>query len=107
MLVSELYDIGVDGVALKFLESYLTDRTVQVTVDCATTQPLPMPQSVPQRSVLGPTLFNIYTRSIAQLLDGLNVSYHIFADDIQIYFSFDPNKIGELKCRIKTSSNNY
>ena len=42
---------------------------------------------VPHVSVLGPLLFNIYTSYINSILNTYSISYHMYADDIQLYTS--------------------
>ena len=42
---------------------------------------------VPQGSVLGPLLFNIYTADVIRIAESFNVSIHCYADDIQLNVS--------------------
>ena len=50
---------------------------------------------VPQGSVLGPIEFIIYTTILGAILRHYSINYHIYADDIQLYCSFDVNSPSE------------
>ena len=54
--------------------------------DQVTSDPGFMRTGVPQGSILGPVLFIIYIMELQYLLEGMNVSFHFYADDTQIFF---------------------
>jgi len=41
-------------------------------------------------SVLGPLLFVMYTTPLSTLMSSLSLNHHLYADDIQLFFSFHP-----------------
>ena len=49
-------------------------------------------------AVVGPLGFVFYTHTVGRILRLHYLSYHIYADDIQIYITFDPNVPGDAAC---------
>lgn len=47
----------------------------------------PLKRGVPQRSVLGPVLFSVYTADLSVVLQRYGVKFKLFADDTQFYIS--------------------
>ena len=82
---------GITGPACNLISSYLSDRTQSVVINDCSTPPSPVLTGVPQSSVLGPLLFSLYTSPISQIFDNSPISYHLYADDTQLYFSFPPS----------------
>ena len=60
-------------------------RTISVCVDGVFSERLELKYGLPQGSIVGPQQFTIYTTPIGQILRKYNLSYHIYADNIQIY----------------------
>ena len=79
---------GFSGTALSLITSYLTDRSQHVTIENHCSKSSPLTTGVPQGSVLGPLLFTLYTTPIGNILSNSSVSFHLYADDTQLYISF-------------------
>ena len=79
---------GFSGLALSLLRSYLSDRTHHVVVQSSSSPAFHITTGVPQGSVLGPLLFSLYTSPISHILENTNISFHLYADDTQLYISF-------------------
>ena len=90
LLLKTLADrIGITGNALLWFKSYLTKRTQAVFIDGKTSNLVIIVFGVPQGSVLGPIIFTIYTIPLKDIITFFGLSYHLYADDTQLYMSFD------------------
>lgn len=89
ILLSRLkLNFGISGSALSLLTSYLSDRSQSVVIDSSLSESITVTRGVPQGSVLGPLLFSLYTTPLTYLLKDSGLSFHLYADDTQIYISF-------------------
>ena len=83
-------EIKIGGNALKWFYSYLFGRTQKVRIGNELSEEVILEFGVPQGSVLGPILFNIYICSLYSHVESLGFSIKGFADDHQVYASFTP-----------------
>uniref|UniRef100_A0A8C2EYT6 Reverse transcriptase domain-containing protein n=1 Tax=Cyprinus carpio TaxID=7962 RepID=A0A8C2EYT6_CYPCA len=91
ILLSTLRKMGISGTALQWLNSYLSDRSFMVSWRGEVSKSQQLATGVPQGSVLGPLLFSIYMTSLGSVIQKHGFSYHCYADDTQLYFSFQPD----------------
>ena len=82
MLLHKLKYYGIEGTALRLLESYLNERQQYVDLDGTTSNNNRILTGVPQGSILGHLLFIIYINDIAQSSKHFN--FIIYADDITL-----------------------
>lgn len=84
LLLGKLRHVGVDFKTLRWISSYLQNRTFCVNIDGKFSTLGLCPSGVPQGSVLGPLLFCIF---ILDLKDALpkGVTHKLYADDLKIY----------------------
>jgi hypothetical protein len=87
--------IGLSGKALQWFSSYLSERVQSVLIEGVESAMWKLLFGVPQGSVLGPILFIIYTSPLGKILQKLGINYHFYADDTQLYISFDIDEVGE------------
>ena len=90
----------MDGKALEWFASYLSDRTQRVAVNDGLSSAFPLRQGVPQGSCLGPLLFTVYTSKLFEIISKHLPSVHCYADVTQLYLAFNPDVQGEDKAAL-------
>ena len=81
-------EIGIRGTALAWFKSFLVGRTQRVKIENSLSDPLEVLFGVPQGTVLGPVLFNIYTKSLSFLIEKCGFGTSGYADDNNAFISF-------------------
>ena len=79
-VLNKLHCEGFTKSSLRWITSYLTDRQQYVQIDDCTSTTLPVMFGVPQGSILGPVLFNLYVNDLSGVLPQ-SVDCHQYADD--------------------------
>ncbi|GFR61971.1 reverse transcriptase-like protein [Elysia marginata] len=83
----------IKGVALKWLPSYMSERSQAVQINpTAVSSSTCLQFGVPQGSVLGPVLFTLYTAPLSDIIKAHGMAFHLYADDTQFYMSAKPGE---------------
>jgi hypothetical protein len=89
-------DFGLTSQVLKWIVSYLTNRSFSVNIRKEHSNRQCLNYGVPQGSLLGPILFIMYTKDINEIANKHKLSIHMYADDTQLYIGFqaiDPTNV--------------
>ena len=84
---------GIRGDPLKWFLSYLKGRVQSVQIGSTFSREQNLLFGVPRGSVLGPVLFTIYTTPLGRIIQRHGLTYHLYADDTQLYMAFKPSDV--------------
>ena len=85
-LIYRLQLLGIGGLILNIIKNFLTARTQQVVIDGFRGSIVPVVSGVPQGSVLGPTLFILFTSDMWSQVTNPLIAY---ADDATLFATID------------------
>ena len=88
ILLDKLTSIGLHFNLVRWVQIFLTCRTMRIRVNGKLSESRPVTSGVPQGSVLGPVLFLIYVNHV---VSQLNCKFMIFADDTKLYLAHSDN----------------
>ena len=85
LLIAKLHAYRVDISSLKLLHSYLTKQKQRLKLNCTYSLWSEILFGVPQRSILGPLLFNIFPCDLFQFFPDVDIAN--YADDNTLHSS--------------------
>lgn len=87
ILLTKLQELGIHGDLLRWIESYLTNRSQAVVIGGFRSDFIAIPTGVPQGSHLGPLFYNAYIYDISV---SIKYSNHLmYADDKKIFLKIN------------------
>lgn len=99
ILLGILSSLNISPTVIDFFRSYLCGRRQRVAVEGSYSSWSDTAAGVPQGGVLSPLLFAIFINSIS---NELLSSYHLYADDLQIYSQAPPDEFSEAVKMVNT-----
>ena len=99
--------LGVSGTVLEWFRSYLADRSQQVFISGSVSSKSSLTVGVPQGSVLGPILFNVYTLPLYELARNNDSFAGFYADDSQLYIVCNVDNINQSFISLESCVSNF
>ena len=93
---------GVSNDALSWVQSYFGGRTQSVCINGSLSEPMALEYGMPQGSLFGPFSFPKYSAPIGRIAEKHGVSYHLYADDTQLYVMCDPDDVDAAKAQLES-----
>ena len=84
VLLRKLNHLGVSERSLRWFRSYLADRQQSVLINRKLSEPHSITLGVPQGSILGPLLFNVYINSLPNAVKKTRMI--LYADDAVLFY---------------------
>ena len=104
-VLSKLHGMGFSNTSLKWIISYLTERTHYVQVDDRSSDYTGVNFGVPQGSILGPILFNLYVNDLPDVLPE-EIACHQYADDTTLYRHCKSSDLRQCESELQCALNN-
>lgn len=84
------HTFGITDNALSWIKSYMSEKTQNISIGSELSNPVPLDIELPQGSVLGPKIYCIFSRPLAEICLHHGMQYHVYADDTQVYLIVEP-----------------
>jgi len=93
LLIKNLIDLGMPRALIRVMLDFLSNRTSYVQVGNHSSYTKYLQAGCVQGSVLGPYLFNIYTRELKKIIEGISPECFVvaYADDCYVFLSTGSN----------------
>ena len=99
-VLSKLHLLGFSKTFLRWVTSYLTDRSQYILIDDHLSEHIEITFGLTQGSILGPLLFNLYVNDLSDALPS-TVKCHQYTDDTTFYRHCKPSELQNCKLELQ------